>query len=402
LLTIKQCINNMKKVSNTKPRVIIHCQYVYGIGHLVRTVELASGLSENFQVFIFNGGETVPNFYLPKEVTFIQLPAIYKKENSNLLSPVDSSTSIEECFQDRRKIIEKKTEEIKPDILITEHFPFGLLFENEVTSLISKVKFTNPSSKIISSVRDIIESNGGGKNDDYIAELINEWYDMVLVHGDENCLHLKQSFSQIDKISVPIFHTGYIVRPIPRNIKTKTQYSIILASVAGGRLGNELLESVIDSHLVIKEKIKHSLILFSGAFQNDFKQQEKKISDLNSEDIKLHCFDSKMYLNYLSQADLVISLGGYNSIIESVSAQKTMLVYQRGFSEGNEEQDLRIKVFEDLGCLKILKPQNLTIKVLPETIINCIKTNRFPKLNLNLKGVQNSSDLIMGILNTQN
>lgn len=388
----------MKKELNTKPKVIIHCQYVYGIGHLVRTVELAHGLSKKFQVFIFNGGETVPNFDLPQDVTFIQLPAIYKEENSNSLFPVNSSTSIDECFQDRRIIIEKKTEEIKPDILITEHFPFGLLFENEVTSLISKVKFTNPLSKIISSVRDIIESNGGGKNDGYITELINEWYDMVLVHGDENCLHLKQSFSQIDKISVPIFHTGYIVRPIPRNIKTETQYPIILASVAGGRLGNELLEAVIDSHLLIKEKIKHSLILFSGAFQNDFKQQEKKITDLNSEDIKLHRFNSTMYLNYLSQADLVISLGGYNSIIESVSAKKTMLVYQRGFSGGNEEQDLRIKYFADLGCLKILKLQDLTTKVLPETIVNSIKTNGFPKLNLNLKGVQNSTELILGLM----
>lgn len=79
-----------------------------------------------------------------------------------------------------------------------------------------------------------------------------------------------------------------------------------------------------------------------------------------------------------------------------------MLVYQRGFSGGNEEQDLRIKIFENLGCLKILKPQDLTIKVLPETIVNCIKTNRFPKLNLNLKGVQNSSDLILRLMNTQN
>jgi predicted glycosyltransferase len=70
---------------------------------------------------------------------------------------------------------------------------------------------------------------------------------------------------------------------------------------------------------LIKEKIKHSLILFSGAFQNDFKKQKRKIIDLNSEDIKIYCFDSTTYLNYLSQADLVITLGGYNSIIESVS-----------------------------------------------------------------------------------
>lgn len=392
----------MKRGSNTKLKIIIHCQYVYGIGHLVRTVELARGLSKYFQVFIFNGGETVPNFYLPKVIKFIQLPAIYKEENSNSLSPVDSSTSIEECFQNRRIIIEKNVEEIKADILITEHFPFGLLFENEVTSLISKVKLLNPSSKIISSVRDIIESNGGGKNDEYIAELINKLYDLVLVHGDVNYAHLKHSFSQIARIAVPICHTGYIVRPIPRNMKIEAKHPIILASIAAGRLGNELLEALIASHLLIKEKIEHKLILFSGAFQNDFKQHEKTIIDLNSKDIRFHCFDSTMYLNYLSQADLVISLGGYNSIIESISAKKNMLVYQRGFSGGNEEQDLRIKLFEDLGCLKVLKRHDLNIKILPEAILNSIKKNRFPELNLNINGVQNSTELILGLMNTQN
>lgn len=392
----------MKKEPNLKLKVIIHCQYVYGIGHLVRTVELAHGLSQKFQVFIFNGGEPVPNFYLPKEVTFIQLPAIYKEEKSNSLSPVDSSYSIEECFEDRRIIIEQKTEEIKPDVLITEHFPFGLLFENEVTNLISKVKIYNTSSKIISSVRDIIESNGGSKKDDYIADLINKWYDMVLVHGDENYIHLKHSFSQIDKILVPICHTGYIARPIPKSIKSEPQCHIILASVAGGRLGNELLEAVIDSHVLIKGKVKHRLILFSGAFQNDFNLQKEKIVGLNSEDIEFNCFDSTAYLNYLSLADLVISLGGYNSIIESVSAKKIMLVYQRGFSGGNEEQDFRIKLFESLGCLKILKPKDLINKVLADTIVDSISYGRFPKLNLNLKGVQNSIDCILGLMNKQN
>jgi predicted glycosyltransferase len=57
-----------------------------------------------------------------------------------------------------------------------------------------------------------------------------------------------------------------------------------------------------------------------------------------------------------------------------------------------------MKFFEDLGCLKILKPQDLTIKVLAETIVNSIKTNRFPKLNLNLNGVQNSTELILGLM----
>lgn len=389
----------MSEGLKAKPRIAIHCQYVYGIGHFVRTVELAKGLSKHFEVFILNGGESVPNFHLPKDVKIIQLPAIYKEENSNSLSPVESYESIEDCFEKRRIIIKKEINKIKPDILITEHFPFGLLFKDEVLELIKNIKLQNSSSKIVCSVRDIIESSNGSINYENNIELINKWYDLILVHGDANHIHLKNSFSQIDKISVPIYHTGYIVRALPINLNTNSEYPIILASVAGGRLGNELLEAVIDSHLFIKEKLQHKLILFSGAFQNDFKKQEKKIIQINSNDIEFFSFDSSLYLDYLTQADLVISLGGYNSIMESLSAKKNMLVYQRGFTQGNEEQDLRINLFKDLGCLKVLKPEDLNINVLAEFIVNCLENNKFPSISFNMNGVQRSTDLILGLYN---
>ena len=88
-----------------KPKIILHCQYVYGIGHFVRALELASGLSKYFEVYIINGGESVPNFDLPETVKYIQLPAIYKEENSDFLLSVDSSFTIEECFILRKNII---------------------------------------------------------------------------------------------------------------------------------------------------------------------------------------------------------------------------------------------------------------------------------------------------------
>jgi len=137
-----------------KPKIILHCQYVYGIGHFVRALELASGLSKYFEVYIINGGESVPNFDLPETVKYIQLPAIYKEENSAFLLSVDSSFTIEECFILRKNIIKEAVLNVIPDILITEHFPFGLLFENEVIELIKEVKKSTPLSKVVSSVRE--------------------------------------------------------------------------------------------------------------------------------------------------------------------------------------------------------------------------------------------------------
>ncbi len=379
---------------------MIHCQYVYGIGHFVRATELANGLSNIFEVYLFNGGDPVPNFVVPESVSIIQLPAIFKEENSEYLMPVDHSITLQECFHKRENIIHKAVKEIEPDILITEHFPFGLLFEAEVISLISKVKKANPNSKIVSSVRDVIESSAGGSKDEHICQLINRWYDMVLVHGDERFIALSSSFPEIVKINVPIFHTGYVVRPIPPASERKT-LPTVLASVGGGRIGNELLDALIDSHQSIRGKRKHELILFSGAFEKLFNQQREKVSSLQSADISIHTFDSQNYLNCLSKASLIISLGGYNSIIESFSARKKMLIYQRKFAGANKEQEMRIRMFEKTGLLDVIKPEDLQAENLSRLIVDKIDNSNMTDFELNMNGVQNSTDYLSKLYHQQ-
>jgi predicted glycosyltransferase len=380
---------------NIKKKILIHCQYVYGIGHFVRTLELAKGLIDYFDVLIINGGENIPNFDIPKNIKIIQLPAIYKKEDSLTLSTVDPTISLENCFKKRDEIIKNTIKENKPNIVITEHFPFGLLFKEEVLNLISFAKNYNPICKIICSVREIIESNKINKSHTLNIEILNKLYDLILVHGDENHIHLRQSFSQIDDITVPIYHTGYIVRKFKQETTLDLKHPMILTSIAGGRLGSELLDSVINCHLSIKEIIHHKLILFSGAFQNDFNKQKNKIAKLNSNEIELYSFDSILYQKFLSKSNLVISLGGYNSIVESLSIQKNMLVYQRNFSQGNEEQDIRIKHFEKTGHLKILNNKDLEKPTLTKKIIDSLKNNKSPLFKINMNGVQRSIEQIL-------
>jgi predicted glycosyltransferase len=379
------------------PKLLIHCQYVYGIGHLVRTLELARGLSEYFEVSVISGGESVKNYEIPKTINFIQLPAIYKEEDSPFLTPINKSTSIEQCFKDRKKIINFNIEQIKPEILITEHFPFGLLFENEVIDLIKEVKKYNNDVKIVSSVRDIIDSSNGGKRDGYICEIINKWFDLILVHGDLKFKGLSHSFSKINEIKVKIIHTGYIVRQIQKKTSQKNSI-LILVAVAGGRMGTELLDAAINSHITIRNKIKHRLVLFSGAFQEDLIKINEKITAINSSEIELHEFNSQTYLNYLSEATVVLSLGGYNSIIESLSLKKQMLVYKRGFKGGNEEQDLRIDFFEKNGNLNVITPNDLAADKLSKLILQKITDTKESHIELDFNGIKNSKQALINLI----
>jgi predicted glycosyltransferase len=381
----------------SKPIILIHCQYVYGIGHFVRTIELAKALCLHFQVYLLNGGEQVPNFDIPEDIRVIQLPAIYKDEGDQILSPVNPKQSLDSCLQDRQLLIAECLKAITPDILITEHFPFGLLFKNEVLQLILKAKQLKPTVKVVCSVRDIIESRNGNDNDEDTCDLINKWYDKILVHGDADFISLSDSFPLSKNIKIAVTQTGYITRSIPKPTPTGS-IPTILVSIAAGRLGSELIDAVVASYPFILSREKVKLIVFSGAFQIDYEKQCEKAKGMSTDGILFKNFDSKTYLQDLASASLVISLGGYNSVLEAISSNKRTLIYNRAFLGSNKEQDIRINLFQKSGLLDLISPADLQPETLSTLILQNLNKSSSCRNNLNIQGAKNSCQELLDLM----
>lgn len=375
------------------PKIIIHCQYVYGLGHFVRALHLAQGLSKCFDVYFINGGEPVKNFDFDTAIQFIQLPAIYKKEDSTELSSVSEHLSLSKCFELRDEIIFETIQKVKPDVVITEHFPFGFLFKKEATKLIDYAKKSNAKTKIVCSVRDVIESSNGGINDPDTVNILNKLYDLLLIHGDEKLISMSSSFPLFTEIKTQIAYTGYVIDEnlISSAIRSKN----ILVSVAGGRVGSELLDAVIKAFELIREKCQHKLVVFNGAFNTDFE-------DLLQDDrIKYSTFNRLEFLKHLAQSDISISLGGYNSMSESLYAGNKVIIYNREFLGSNEEQDIRISTFKNLGLIDIITIKELAVEKLALILLTQInkKDQKERLFKINFDGVKNTVSQIKQLVN---
>jgi predicted glycosyltransferase len=335
-----------------RPSLIIHCQYLYGIGHFVRATELARSLQKEFDVRLVTGGERIANFAIPSNITVHQLPAIFRDEASGRLIPVDSSVSLESCLAQREKQLAQLVQTWRPDIVITEHFPFGLLFEEEVVAMLGLIRQIKPGAMIVSSVRDVIDSALGGRNDLRICSLLEKWFDLILVHGDARAIPLQASFPLIDQITTPYVYTGYVVAtPEPRHRRSAPP--ILVGSIGGGRLGQELLSALRAAHQLLVQEWNHELFLFQGAFDLDTPSH----SDLRS--LKMRLFDRTEYRQLLAQADGVICLGGYNSVAESLSMALPTLVYKRKFLASNREQALRADFLRLAGLIRTVEDEDL-------------------------------------------
>jgi predicted glycosyltransferase len=374
------------------PKLLIHCQYVYGLGHLIRALELAKGLACDFEVYFLSGGEEVEGISIDNDINFIQLDAMYKEEDSNNLSSVDVSITTEECLAKREKIINNLIKGIRPDVVLTEHFPFGFLFEKEVLNLISKAKIANNQVKLVCSVRDIIESKGGSESDKKTVEILNLYYDLLLVHGDEKIIPLKTSFSLINEINIRQISTGYVVDNSLKKYPNRKE--TIVVSVAGGRVGSDLKSSVIDAFKCIQMKVNHKLLVFDGAFIANVEQR------CAGDKIQYFSFNRSVFLKELSQSDVSISLGGYNTTVESLYVGNKVLIYNREFSGQNFEQEIRNSSLAELGFIKSLNAEHLEQNKLACILLEAINAQTKPFVcDVSFDGVKISLQEIKQLVN---
>jgi predicted glycosyltransferase len=371
---------------------MFYCQYIFGIGHLVRSVEILRELLKNHEVYLINGGQIVKEFEFPLSLNVINIPAISVNDNSWELQSVDPSLSLEQIKNIRAKKLISIYNQLKPDILIVEHFPFGReTFYFELIPLLKQVKSKGSSTKVISSVRDIIIINPDNNREDEICFLLNNYFDMVLIHSDPQLFKLEESFDSINKVKCPIHYTGYVIKnKLKRGIKSfelSLRENIILVSVGSGRSGFNLLECVINAAFLLEQSLKHKFLIFTGPHITDenFALLQNKSEKLKN--VSLNRYETDLS-SYMHVADISISMGGYNTTMEVIYTGVKSIIFPFDM-----EQYKRAEKLEKLGLIEIVKPSNLQADYIADKIIKLID-REIPKINLDFCGAEKTASLI--------
>lgn len=371
-------------------KIMFYCQYLTGMGHLVRSTEIVKNLAKKFQVYFINGGPTVEGFENPENVESIFLPSLWLEKGKFQIS--EGCQSVEEVKEIRKNQLINAFDRIEPDCLITEFFPFGrhkLFFE--LLPLLEHVKASSPDTKIVSSIRDVIGRKTLSEESDIICQLINQYFDLILCHSDPNFQTFTDNFPRHQELKCDLKYTGFVAQSLEKNIQKSNELDLdidvdkpfILASVGGGRLGYELLETIVESGKILAEKIPHNIHIFTGPFmpENQFiKLQEAAYQQKN---IKLKKYTSHL-VEYMKQAELSISLTGYNTTMNILRTGVRSIVSPIGHYSQDNEQLIRTKKLEKLGIVEVIDPNSLEENHLAGKIID----------SLNQKPIKNSAKFL--------
>ena len=381
---------------------MFYCQHTLGIGHLIRSMEIVRLLVKDFQVCFIDGGEVIEGFKIPPEVEVVNLPPIKTDTEFKQLEASGSSQTIDEVLENRKNQLLSIFKQYQPDILIIELFPFGRKkFTPELIPLVEAAKLTK--TIVVSSLRDIaITKKDKIAYEERVCQIMNQYFDVLLIHGDPQFIELEESFSRISDIKSQVYYTGYVAKPsevsTENTIVAKKEKPTILVSVGGGRFGHDLLESVVKTAPILKQSIPHHIQVFTGPFipEEVFAKLQNLAEGQTNITIEKYTSD---FLSYMQKAELSISMSGYNTTMNILmTGVKAMMMAFTG--NGDREQTIRAEKLEKLGRIKIIRPQDLHPEKFAAQVIDYL--DRQPtELHFDLKGAEKTADYLRQLLHQQ-
>ena len=344
--------------------VLFHVQHLLGIGHLTRTATLARALAgEGFEVTVASGGEPVPGIDFGR-ARLAQLPAarVADRRFKQLIDEHGDPTG--DAWKARRRDrLLALYEELRPDFVVTELFPFGrrqLRFE--LLPLLDRCVEDRARSgrpRIACSVRDILVESPKPERNREMLELVRRYYDRVLVHGDPRFVTFDATFPHAAEIADRIAYTGYVVaradessvRPVRNAAEGDGE---VIVSAGGGAVGGRLLEAALAARpLTPLADFGWRLLAGANLPESEFRSLASRAPD----GVVVERFRPD-FRTLLLGARLSISQGGYNTLMEVLDAGVRAIVvpYAGGLES---EQTLRASLLAARGLVEVVGEDRL-------------------------------------------
>jgi predicted glycosyltransferase len=354
-----------KTADAEKQRVLIYCQHVLGMGHLIRSMAIARAL-KNCAVTFINGGESLSGVEVPPWVSIENLPSISSDSEFQELKIHSQDMTLEQVQRARRNRLVALFDRLRPDVLLIELFPFGRKrFAFELLPLLAHIRLAGSSIKVACSLRDIlVTKTDQARHEDWVVSLMNRYFDLLLIHSDPTFQTLDETFSRRTDLRCDVQYTGFVTQG-SETLSDLTAVDqrgpaddrpLILASVGGGRVGYELLDNTVRASSLLT--FPHRLAVFTGPYMPD--QQYEALRRLASQHphIEVQRF-TPTFQALMQQAVLSISMAGYNTCMNVLkTGTKALVLPFTGHK--NDEQTIRAKKLEKRGQLTVLEPEDLT------------------------------------------
>lgn len=353
--------------------ILMYSHDTYGLGHIRRTMSIAGQLrADDVNVLILTGSPIAGRFSFPENVDFVRIPGMIKKTNDEYQS-LSIRIDPEHALNIRKSIIQATAETFAPDLFIVDKEPLGL--KKEVLPTLQWIKKNSPKTKTILGLRDIMDDRKTVRADwehKGVYTHLHDLYSEIWVYGRRDIYDAVHEYAIPDSIQKKIIFTGYLARRVTseKTIKrTRKKFcagpreKMIVVTTGGGGDGYQLL----DTYLRMYENVNVTnckSVLVTGPFM-PLEQRRQIAKRARPFKIKVRPFYPRME-ELFGAADLVVSMGGYNTMCEILSQKTLSLIIPR--DTPRQEQLIRAQALKKKHLIDYIPWNNLSWEMLQEKI----------------------------------
>ena len=343
--------------------IMFYCHDSYGLGHLRRTLTLARYLRASapaINQLIVTGSPLAHDLLLPEDGDYVKLPSVVKTGQDEYASR-SLSLPFDRMSRMRAEMIESAARNVRPDALLADHAPAGL--KGELIPALRELRRSS-DTRLIVGLRDVAAEAPRVRatwKREGVYELLEDVYDLVLVYGDPRVYDVVSEYRLSPRVARKTRYVGYLARnshrppeQVRRALNLRTG-KLVVATVGGGGDGVELLEAVLRG-LQQSNGGFETLVVAGPLMSSGSRERLAKLAD-TCPFVRLVSFVDDLQ-STIAAADVVVSMGGYNSICEILSAERPAVIVPR--VAPRREQLIRAEALSERGVLRTIHPDDLT------------------------------------------
>ncbi len=351
---------------NSTYNILMYSHDTYGLGHIRRSMAIASHLlGPRVNILILTGSPIAGRFSFPEQIDFVRIPGMIKRTNEEYL-PLSIKINARHALDIRKNIITATVKTFQPQLFIVDKEPLGL--KREVLPALQWLRRCRPATRTILGLRDIMDDAEMTRREwreKGVYQVLDELYSEIWIYGNREMYDPVREYAIAAAVSGKVHFTGYIPRKVPsaegvQGVRKEHGLSeedkLVVVTTGGGGDGFAVMDAYLRMLEGWGEPPPFKTILITGPFMP--KSERKNIYKRSRKlGVRMYHFYRQME-KIFAAADVVVSMGGYNTLCEILNQGTVSLVIPR--ETPRKEQLIRAQTFKRRNLTDFIPWDELT------------------------------------------
>lgn len=360
---------------NAARKILLYSHDSFGLGNIRRTLALAEtfrATEPDAAILIITGSPVIHAFRVPERVDYVKLPSLDRIE-ADQYAPRFLASFQSEVNAMRRSVLSHTILGFEPDLFVVDKRPAGI--DGELLEPLRALRERGARTRIVAGIRDILDEpirTRRALRRSAALETIERYYDEVWIYGAREVFDPVREYAFSAEAARRVRFVGYLGRtPLPRVPRNGPPR--VLVTPGGGGDGSRMIEAFLEGLQQLPRGIAlRTTVVLGPEMQHAHRDRIlERFAWLS--DVEFLEFEPDP-MRRLAATDVVVSMAGYNTVCEVLSAGVPAVVVPR--SEPVQEQLIRARRMAELGCLDLVDPKLLDPARLVRTVLDALARPR--------------------------